>query len=118
LLAVLPRLTLAAPQAAAETPLPAAVEFNRDIQPILSDKCYTCHGPSKQMAMLRFDSEESAKKDLGGGNFAIVPGNPAKSAMVGRITSDDPDVRMPYGGEPLSAREIGLIRRWIEQGAN
>ena len=56
------------------------VEFNRDIRPILSDKCYTCHGPDKanRKTKLRFDTEDGAKQDLGG-HFAIVPGDPAKS---------------------------------------
>ncbi len=104
-------------QSPAEVSLPATVEFNRDIRPILSDKCYTCHGPSKQMSSLRFDQEESAKKDRGSGNFAIVPGNPAKSVMLDRITTTDTKKRMPFGADALSARETGLIRRWIEQGA-
>ena len=53
----------AAPQATSQETLPSTVEFNRDIRPILSDKCYTCHGPAKQMKTLRFDREEEAKHD-------------------------------------------------------
>ena len=73
-----------------------AVEFNRDIRPILSDKCYTCHGPdkSKRLSNLRFDNEESAKADLGG-RFAIVPGKPGESQLVQRITTDNEAIRMP-----------------------
>src|SRR6266436_6371630 len=104
-------------QAAPEVPLPATIEFNRDIRPILSDKCYTCHGPSKQMGTLRFDREEVAKHELSGARFAIVPGDPAKSLIIQRITATTPATRMPMGGEPLSAREVELMRRWIEQGA-
>ena len=104
-------------QAAPEIPLPGTIEFNRDIRPILSDKCYTCHGPSKQMGTLRFDREEVAKHELSGGRFAIVPGDPAKSLMIQRIGSTNPAVRMPMGGEALSAREIETIRKWVEQGA-
>ena len=67
------------------------VEFNRDIRPILSDKCYTCHGPDKanRKTKLRFDTEAGAKQDLGG-HFAIVPGDPAKSELIRRITADKP----------------------------
>jgi hypothetical protein len=111
---------LAAPVAllrAADEALPATVEFNRDIRPILSDKCYTCHGPSKQQAGLRFDREEIAKQALREGGFAIVAGEPAKSEMVHRITNPNPDDRMPKDREALSDREIGLIRKWIQQGA-
>ncbi len=97
------------------------VEFNRDIRPIFSDKCYTCHGPDKanRKSKLRFDTEAGAKQDLGG-HFAIVPGDPAKSELVRRITAEKPAMRMPpvWSGYKLTDSEIGLIRRWIEQGAN
>ncbi len=100
--------------------LGATVEFNRDIRPILSDKCYTCHGPDKanRKSLLRFDNEAGAMADLGG-HFAIVPGDPAKSEMVRRVTSENKALRMPpvYSGVKLSDREIELIRDWIAQGA-
>src|SRR5262245_5630790 len=103
-------------------PLPATIEFNRDIRPILSDKCFQCHGPALQMATLRFDLEEGARHALSGGRFAIVPGDPANSQLIKRITADNPAVRMPRGqggaaGGALTARQIGLLTRWIEQGA-
>ena len=104
-------------QAAPNDSIPQTIEFNRDIRPILSDKCYTCHGPSKQMKALRFDREEVAKHALADGRFAIVPGDPAESLLIQRVTATNPAVRMPMGGEALSARQIELIRRWIEQGA-
>src|SRR5437588_3752626 len=74
----------------------ADVEFNRDIRPIFSDKCYTCHGPDKanRKTKLRFDTEAGAKQDLGG-RFAIVPGDAAKSEMIRRITATTPAMRMP-----------------------
>jgi hypothetical protein len=100
----------------------ATVEFNRDIRPILSDKCFTCHGPDKANRVndLRFDIEASTRADLGNHRFAIVPGNPARSEMLRRITSAEPAERMPpafAGRERLTDQEINLIRRWIEQGA-
>ena len=99
---------------------PHEVEFNRDIRPILSDKCYTCHGPDKanRKTKLRFDTEAGAKQDLGG-HFAIVPGDPSKSEMIRRITAEKPAMRMPpvWSAYRLNGREIDLIRRWIEQGA-
>ena len=107
-------LLLAAPLSA------QIVEFNRDIRPILSDKCFTCHGPDKarRLTKLRFDIEADAKQDLGG-RFAIFPGDAAKSEMIRRITAADPARRMPpvASGRTLTDREIQLIQRWIEQGA-
>ena len=97
-------------------------DFNRDIRPILSDRCFACHGPDEatRKTALRFDSEEGAFAELAGGGFAIVRGEPEKSVLLRRITSDNEAVRMPpayLGHEKLSDREIDLIHRWIEQGA-
>lgn len=96
------------------------VEFNRDIRPVLSDRCYTCHGPdqARRRTKLRFDDEADAKQDLGG-RFAIVPGDAAKSEIIRRITAADPARRMPpvSSGRALTTGEIDLIQRWIEQGA-
>ena len=85
----------AAPQAAGQDALPQTIEFNRDIRPILSDKCFQCHGPGTQMATLRFDLEDGAKHALRGGRFAIVPGDPDKSELIQRVTATNPAVRMP-----------------------
>ena len=95
------------------------VEFNRDIRPIFSDRCFTCHGPAQanRITKLRFDTEAGAKQDLGGGRFAIVPGDATKSTILQRLNATNPAVRMPLGGTPLSSHEIDSIRRWIEQGA-
>src|SRR5262245_481126 len=96
------------------------VEFNRDVRPILSDYCYTCHGPDKanRKTALRFDTQEGAFADLGG-HRAIVPGDLAKSEMIRRITAADEAVRMPpvYSGRTLTAQQIDLLSRWVEQGA-
>ncbi len=129
LYAILMHVVQGAPQpvpavpGAPQEPLPAAIEFNRDIRPILSDKCFQCHGPALQMATLRFDLEDGAKHALRDGRFAIVPGDPANSQMIQRITATNPAVRMPRSqggaaeGEPLTERQIALLTRWIEQGA-
>ena len=96
------------------------VEFNRDIRPILSDKCYSCHGPgvANRQTKLRFDTESAAKQDLGG-RFAIVPGDLEKSVIISRITAANPAMRMPpvRSVYKLSDHEIELIQRWIQQGA-
>jgi hypothetical protein len=99
----------------------ATVQFNRDIRPILSEHCYTCHGPDerKRLSKLRLDIEAIAKSDLDG-TFAIVPRQPAASELIRRVTSDNTARRMPpaySGAAKLSDREIGLLTRWIVQGA-
>ncbi len=92
------------------------VDFNRDVRPILSDRCFVCHGPDAQRveADLRLDLEEAAKE------YAIVPGDPEGSEVFVRIASTDHDLRMPPVDSKLSLTdaEIDTIRRWIEQGAN
>ena len=101
-------------------PADDTVRFNRDIRPILSEQCFFCHGPdaSHREADLRFDVEQSAKADLGG-YHAILPGNVDDSEMFRRITTTDDEERMPppESGKSLTAEQIGLLRRWIEQGA-
>ena len=96
------------------------VDFDRDIRPILSDKCYACHGPDEatRKTKLHFDTKEGFFQDLGGYS-AIVPGEPAESPMVRRITAEEEAFRMPppYSDRKLTKSEIELIRLWIKQGA-
>src|SRR4051794_35085062 len=113
-------LALGLASACAGESLPATVEFNRDIRPIFSDICFQCHGPdkAKRKADLRLDLEESAKAkhdDI----VPIVPGQPAKSELIARITTSDPDDRMPPAdfARQLTPRQVELLRRWVEQGA-
>lgn len=97
------------------------IDFNRDIKPILSDKCFACHGPdaAAKKIKLRLDSEASALADLGKGRRAIAPGKPEQSELVRRITAADEFERMPpaTSGHKLSPREIELLTEWIRQGA-
>jgi len=100
---------------------PQRVEFNRDIRPILSNRCYYCHGPDEadRKAGLRLDTRVGALADLGG-YAAIVPGKPEESELLARVTSGDPDEVMPQPKAKkakLTAAEIELVRLWIEQGA-
>ncbi|MFM8734399.1 MAG: DUF1553 domain-containing protein [Pirellulales bacterium] len=93
------------------------VDFSRDIQPLLAKRCLSCHGPDTQEAGLRLDAVESSRAALDSGSHAIVPGDPATSELVARITSDDPDLRMPPEGARLSESQVALVRRWIAEGA-
>lgn len=104
-------------------PLPAVVDYNFHIRPVLSDKCFACHGPDRNAreADLRLDTEEGAYKALvkTEGMHAIVPGHPDRSEAYRRIISSDETVRMPPVSSNLTLTdyEIRLIERWIRQGA-
>ncbi|CCH56762.1 protein of unknown function DUF1549 [Fibrisoma limi BUZ 3] len=107
---------------AAEANLPEKVDYNLHIKPILSDRCFACHGPdkNKQQAGLRLDTPEGAYEALAeSGKRAVVPHDLGESEVVHRITSTDPDYVMPTPESNLSlnAEEKALILRWIEQGA-
>ena len=108
--------------AAAERKLPSTVDYNLHVKPILSDRCFACHGPdkAKQQAGLRLDTPEGAYEALAkSGHTAIVPGNLAKSELVNRILSTDPDEMMPTpkSNLTLNAEEKATLIRWVEQGA-
>jgi Protein of unknown function (DUF1553)/Protein of unknown function (DUF1549)/Planctomycete cytochrome C len=97
-----------------------AIDFNRDIRPILSKNCFACHGPdaTARQADLRLDLEASATEERDG-HATIVPGNPDKSELICRITSDDDDERMPPAdsNKHLKPGEIELLKKWITEGA-
>ncbi len=109
------------PAAEAEAPLPQRVEFNRDIRPILADRCWHCHGPDSaaRRGDLRLDRQEHAHADRGGYRV-VAPGDISGSELARRIRSPDPDLRMPPPDQPrqLVPREIALLERWIEQGGD
>lgn len=109
---------------APDSDLPAKISYNFHVRPILSDKCFVCHGPDKNQlkAGLRLDHAETAYAPLKEtpGAFAIVPGQPEASELIKRVKSQDPSYRMPTPDshlEALTEREIKVLERWIEQGA-
>ena len=112
-------LTVAAgqPSVAADAP---TVDFNRDIRPILSDKCYQCHGPdeNERQADLRLDRQEDAVKARDAGH-AVVGGSKDASLLYQRISADDPAEKMPpaESGKQLTAEQIEMLARWIDEGA-
>src|SRR5688572_14699312 len=103
------------------SPLPDTIQFNRDIRPILSENCYKCHGfdPKSREAGLRFDTREGIFTKLEDGSVAVAPGSLDRSLLWKRITTADKDDKMPpaKSGKKLTAREIALLKKWIEQGA-
>ena len=107
---------------AAEATLPEVVDFNMHVKPILSDRCFACHGPDKanQEADLRLDTEVGLFAALTEGDgHVIVPGDLGESEVYRRIVADDPEMVMPppESNLSLSPREIAILARWIEQGA-
>ena len=113
LTASLAAVVTATPEQAAQP----QISFNRDVRPILSNNCFTCHGPDEKQreTKFHFDTKEGAFREEG----VIIPGNAAKSKLVFRITHPDPDERMPPAdsGHSLTPAQIDLLRRWIDQGA-
>ncbi len=111
------------PIAEAYAKLPEVVDFNEHIRPILSDRCFACHGPdaATQQAGLRLDGHSWATAALPEhpALVAIAPGKPAKSEMISRILHQDPNLKMPppESNLKLSDREVAMLYKWIEQGA-
>src|SRR5215510_13144879 len=112
-------MVVAIPFVAAQIKLPPAaskkVEYKQDIQPLLAQNCYSCHGPEVQQAGLRLDLRQNA---LRGGDYGpvIKIGDSAGSKLIRRLVDGDGGLQMPPDG-PLSNDEIGLLRAWIDQGA-
>src|SRR5579872_2566897 len=104
----------------AETKLPPSanrkVDFEKDVQPMLAQKCYACHGEEAQQSGLRLDKRQNA---LRGGDYGpvIIPGKSAESKLIFRLVNGDGGLQMPPTG-PLTDEEIGILRAWIDQGAD
>jgi len=117
----LPFLLLGSAMARAGESRPLAIEFNRDVRPILAKNCFACHGPDahQRQAGLRLDTFEGATVDRDGSR-AIVPRDLGKSALWQHVTSTDPDKVMPPPSSkkpPLGAAQKAILKAWIEQGA-
>ncbi len=101
--------------------LPETIDFNLDVKPILSDRCYHCHGPdkNKRKGNLRLDTREGLFTALENGKKAIVPGSLSKSAAINRILHSDPENVMPppESNRYLSDREKAILIKWVESGA-
>jgi mono/diheme cytochrome c family protein len=96
------------------------VDFNRDVRPILSGKCFQCHGPddAARKGGLRLDVRDLALKELKSGHRALVPGDAAKSEMISRVSAkDDSAMPPPKIGKRLTEKEIATLRKWVEEGA-
>lgn len=93
------------------------VDFSADIKPILNKNCISCHGGVKKNGGFSLLFEEEAFVNTESGEPAIIRGDASGSEMIRRLTSDDPELRMPYEKPKLSEEEIDLLTRWVDQGA-
>jgi Protein of unknown function (DUF1549)/Protein of unknown function (DUF1553)/Planctomycete cytochrome C len=109
----------ASAQASDEEKLPppakVQVDFRRDIEPLLKEKCQSCHGATQQLSGLRLDTRSSA---LSGGNSGTViqPGNSRESRLIHLVAGINKELRMPMTGDPLTNEQVALLRAWIDQG--
>lgn len=93
------------------------IDFNRDIRPILNKNCISCHGGVKQAGEVSFIYREQVLGKGKSDRSIVIPGKPSASELIARVTSNDPEVRMPPSEPPLQPEQILLLRRWIEEGA-
>ena len=111
-LPMLPRLKASATHPAAQE----KVDFRREIEPILRQACYQCHGAQRSMGQLRLDSKAAALRG-GISGKVIIPGNSQDSRLLHRVLGLGGERRMPLGGDPLGEQQMALLRAWIDQGA-
>ena len=97
------------------------ISFNKQIRPILADRCFACHGPdsAQRVSDMRLDQQETTFMELPSGEFPVVKGKPNESELIHRIVSDDEELKMPPAdsGKSLNKQEIELIKQWISEGA-
>lgn len=93
------------------------IEFSAQVKPILNKHCISCHGGVKRNGNFSVLFRHEALDTTESGKRGIVPGDPDHSELMRRITSSDPEVRMPYKEEPLSPEQVEILREWIRQGA-
>ena len=96
----------------------AKIDYNTEVKPILNKKCITCHGGVRKKAGFSLLFREEAIDKTESGKAAIIPGDPDHSEFMRRLTSKNPEERMPYHDSPLNEKEIATLRQWIREGAN
>ena len=99
-------------------PAPAGVDFSEQIEPILRDRCLACHGANVQLSGLRLDERSHAINGGESGLPSVIPGDSAQSLLIRTVAGLDPDRIMPKTGDRLTPEEIGLLRSWIDEGAD
>ena len=94
-----------------------AIDFETQIYPLLQTRCFQCHGPQKQQGGLRFDTLATVLASRDSGEPAVVPGDPAASQMLVRVTSTDAESQMPPNGDRLAPDQVSLLTAWVKAGA-
>ena len=94
-----------------------AIDFRRDVQPILAEHCSDCHGPDLRESGLRVDDRANLLQGGDHGKAAIVPGKPNDSFLLQLVRGDDPDLQMPPDADPLPAAQLKILTQWIQEGA-
>ncbi|MEK7793036.1 MAG: PSD1 and planctomycete cytochrome C domain-containing protein [Candidatus Hydrogenedentota bacterium] len=102
---------------ASAAPAAGPIQFQTQIRPILEAHCLKCHGPDKRRGGLGLYDRETALLGGDSGERVIVPGDSGASALIRRVSSSDPEERMPAEGDPLTQAEIALLASWIDEGA-
>jgi len=93
------------------------IDFSSQVKPIINKHCIACHGGVRRNAKFSLLFRHEALDTAESGKHVIIPGEPEHSEMIRRISSTDPEVRMPYKEEPLSSEQISILRQWIKEGA-
>jgi hypothetical protein len=94
------------------------IDFTTQVKPILNKNCITCHGGVRQKGGFSLLFRDEALAKTKSGKLAIIPGDPDHSEMIRRISLKDPEERMPYKHNPLNSDDIGILTRWIKEGAH
>ena len=95
----------------------AEVDYARDVQPVLAEHCFGCHGPDQQEAGFRLDDFANVTRAADSGVPPVVPGDAVASELIARVTSTDPDERMPPEGDTVPDKDIENLKAWIAAGA-
>src|SRR4030095_16939092 len=93
-------------------------QFEKEVRPILEERCFECHGPKKQKGGLRLDLKSGMLEGGDSGEPAVLPGKSDGSPLVKVVSSKDPEERMPPKGEPLKPEQILVLKNWIDRGAD
>ncbi|MDQ2752414.1 MAG: DUF1549 domain-containing protein, partial [Bacteroidota bacterium] len=93
------------------------IDYSTQVKPIINKNCITCHGGVRAKGNFSLLFRDDALAKTKDGKYAIIPGDPDGSEMIQRLSLKDPEERMPFHHQPLTKEEIGILRKWIKQGA-